>query len=188
MNMQAPPAKNVAASVASSLIALINELRMAHRQEKPKDEVKYGFVSDLVLKFTTIMDVAMKEENNSKVGMKFLHDISNKVDDIMKLFEPQLEEFYDSYKMSFDDFSGVIISLTRRTEEAIDEKDLKAFLIAVGNIEEGRRQLEYVPYLDSGWEDTEVEMIDGLLENLDAFYVELSNRHDKLFGSTSIVH
>jgi hypothetical protein len=186
--MQAPPAKNVAASVASSLIALVNELRMAHRQDKPKDEVKYGFVSDMVMKFTTIMDVAMKEENNSKEGMKFLHGISNKVDEIMELFEPQLEEFYNDYKMSFDEFSEVVIALTLKTENAVELKDLKSFLIEIGEIEEGRRQLEYVPYMDCGWKDVEIEMISDLLENLDAFYVELSNRHDRIFGPTAIIH
>jgi len=183
-----PPAKNIAASVASSLILLINELLMAERQGKPKDEVKYGFVSDLVMKFTNIMDAAMQQENNSKEGMEFLKQISNKVDEIMEKFEPHIEEFYAAYKMSFDDFSGVVISVTRRTEEALEIQDLKELLVAVGDIEEARRKIEYVPYLDCGWTDNEIDMIAGLLENMDAYYVELSNRHDRIFGDSSVVH
>lgn len=188
MNMQAPPAKNLAASMASNLIQLVNELRMAHRKGEPKDEVRYGYVSELVMKFTSVMEMAAKEENNSKEGMEFLNKISEKVDEIMEMFEPQLNEFHDKYKMSFDEFSGVVISVTRKTEETIEEQDLKAFLIAIGNIEEARRTIEYVPYLDCGWTDTEIEMISDLLENMDAFYIELSNRHNRLFGSSSIVH
>jgi len=183
-----PPAKNIADSVATNLIQLVNELLMAHRHGKPKDEIKYGFVSDMIMKFTSVMDVAMQQENDSKQGMAFLGKISDKVDEIMKLFEPQLDEFYNEYRMSFDEFSGVVISATRRTEEAIEIENLKDFLVAVGNIEEARRKIEYVPYLDCDWDDVEVEMISDLLENLDAFYVELSNKHNRIFGSSSIVH
>lgn len=184
----APPAKNIAASVASSLILLINELLMAERQGKPKDEVKYGFVSDLVMKFTNIMEAATQQENNSKDGMEFLKAISNKVDETMEKFEPLIEEFYAAYKMSFEDFSGIVISVTRRTEEALDVQDLKDLLVAIGEIEESRRKIEYVPYLDCDWSDNEIDMISGLLENMDAYYVELSARHDRIFGDSSIVH
>jgi len=184
----APPAKNIAASVASSLILLINELLMAERQGKPKDEVKYGFVSDLVMKFTTVMDAAMQQENNSKEGMEFLKKISNKVDEVMEKFEPFIEEFHNAYRMSFDDFSGIVISVTRRTEEALDIQNLKDLLVAIGDIEEARRKIEYVPYLDCGWTDNEIDMISGLLENMDAYYIELSNRHNRIFGDSSIVH
>ena len=140
------------------------------------------------MKFTTVMDAAMQQENNSKEGMEFLKKISNKVDEVMEKFEPFIEEFHNAYRMSFDDFSGIVISVTRRTEEALDIQNLKDLLVAIGDIEEARRKIEYVPYLDCGWTDNEIDMISGLLENMDAYYIELSNRHNRIFGDSSIVH
>lgn len=187
-NQNIPPAKNIAASVSSRLVQVINELLMEHRQGKPKDDDKYAMVNELLIKFSTIAEAALQQEENSKEGVTFLHKISTDVDNAMESIEPLLDEFYSSHKTTFEEFTSRVETFTNMSKEALADSNLKSFLLTFGEIEEGRKVLDYIPYNDCGWSDNELEMCNDQLEVLDRFFVELLTKHDDLLGVDYTVH
>ncbi len=161
---------------------------MEHRQGKPKDNDKYSMVNDLLIRFSSISEAALQQEENSKEGVTFLHKISIDVDKAMESIEVLLDEFYASQKTTFEEFKRRIESLTNIAKEAMEEKDFKSFLLMFGEIEEGHKVLDYIPYNDCGWSDNELEMCNERFEVLDIYFAELVNKYDYLFGEDYIIH
>lgn len=161
---------------------------MEHRQGKPKDNDKYSMVSDLLIRFSSISEAALQQETISKEGVTFLHKIAIDVDNAMESIEVLLDEFYTSQKTTFEDFRGRIESLTNIATKALEEKDLKSFLLMFGEIEEGRKILDYIPYNECGWSDNELDMCNERFEVLDIYFGKLVNKYDYLFGEDYIIH
>ncbi len=182
------PAKNIAANVSLRLVQIANELLVAYKQGKPKDNDKYVMVSNLLIKFTTIADAALQEEENSKEGITFLHKISTDVDTAMESIEILLDEFYDSQKTTFNEFDTSIKSFINMSITALTITDLKSFLLLFGEIEEGRKVLDYIPYNDCDWSDNEFDMCDNYLDVLDRYFTALLIKQDELLIMDYTIH
>ncbi len=183
-----PPARYAAALVCKRLLILIDEILVSHSSGEPKDDDKYGMIADLVVKFGTISDIALQQEENSKEGIEFLNKMSSIIDDALKAIDPLMDEFYTSHIISFEEFRNTVLSIVNKIENALCENDIKQFLLDDHEVEEGRRDLDYVPYTECGWSDNEMEMCNDLLENLDLFYTKLVQKCGRLLGEKFSVH
>jgi len=183
-----PPARIIASQLSDRLLHLISEIITEHDAGNPKDNEKYGMVSDLIMQFDSITNAALEQESNSKNGVEFINRITNAVDFALASIDPLLDEFYNGNIVPFGCFKERVIALKGKIEEALQLNDIKKFLVLHHNIEEGSRDLEYIPYNECGWEEIELVMCNDLLENLDMFYDELTNKYNTLLGTEFMIH
>lgn len=188
MNTQKISAKQLTASVASRLIKEVNELLMTERRGDKSDDSKYALISDLVMKFSNISDMAIQEEAESKESLLQINQWCDDVERALEKIDSMMDAFYESHKTTFKEFESRILGVIEMTKTAMAETDIKKFLMQCGEVEERKRRFDYIPYTLCGWEDIQYDMCGDLLENLDAYVKELMDKSERLMGSDSYVH
>jgi len=188
LNTQKISAKQLTASVASRLIKEVNELLMAERRGDKSDDSKYAMISDLVMKFSNISDMAVQEEESSKESLMQINQWCDDVERALEKIDTLMDAFYEDHKTTFEEFESRILGVIEMAKTALAEADIKEFLIQCGNIEESKRGFDYIPYTLCGWEDVQYDMCGDLLENLDTYVNELLDKSNRLVGSDVYIH
>lgn len=188
MNTQKISAKQLTASVASRLIKEVNELLQAERRGDKSDDSKYAMISDLVMKFSNISDMAIQEEAESKESLMQINQWCDDVERALEKIDSLMDAFYEDHKTTFEEFENRILGVIEMTKVALSEPDIKKFLIQCGEVEERKRLFDYIPYTLCGWEEVQYDMCGELLENMDTYVNELLDKSNRLVGSDPYLH